>query len=393
MKNKKILICLIGFIIICLSPHLAYSKDNSSIPKLIIFYSPTCHRCLELENSIMPPIESEFMGRIKVEYYNIDDIENYKLLLSYKEKYAKDLNIILPVLFMQGNFLNGKADLKQELRGFIANSINRPKVKQGTVRVDLVSHFKALSPLIITSAGLIDGINPCAFTVIVFFVSFLTLQGYKRRELLFVGFSFIAAIFITYVLIGLGLFRFFYSLAGFWIVSKIVNILVGLLSISLGVFAVCDFVKFKITGETEGMILQLPRAIKMKIQSIIGLHYRKDKNTLKQKEGRPLVSLILSAFIVGFLVSILEAVCTGQVYLPAITFVLRTTQYKLEALAYLLLYNAMFIFPLLLIFSFAMLGATSEDFSKFLKKHLLLTKVLMAAIFFGLGVFLIRSVL
>jgi threonine/homoserine/homoserine lactone efflux protein len=49
----------------------------------------------------------------------------------------------------------------------------------------------------------------------------------------------------------------------------------------------------------------------------------------------------------------------------------------------------MFIVPLLIIFLFALLGVTSEQFSKFLKKHLLMIKILMAALFFALGIFLI----
>jgi len=91
----------------------------------------------------------------------------------------------------------------------------------------------------------------------------------------------------------------------------------------------------------------------------------------------------------GFLVSVLEAICTGQTYLPTITFILKTTDLKLQALAYLLFYNFMFILPLLIIFFFALWGATSGQFAHFLKRHLLSIKILMAVLFFGLGIFLI----
>jgi len=43
--------------------------------------------------------------------------------------------------------------------------------------IDLAEHFRSFKTLAIVVAGLIDGINPCAFTVIVFFVSFLAFQG------------------------------------------------------------------------------------------------------------------------------------------------------------------------------------------------------------------------
>jgi cytochrome c biogenesis protein CcdA len=97
----------------------------------------------------------------------------------------------------------------------------------------------------------------------------------------------------------------------------------------------------------------------------------------------------MSALIIGLLVSILEGVCTGQTYIPIITFVRVKTYLRLQAIGYLLLYNLMFIVPLLIIFFFALLGVTSDEFSKFLKKHLLTIKILMAILFFSLGILLI----
>ena len=99
--------------------------------------------------------------------------------------------------------------------------------------------------------------------------------------------------------------------------------------------------------------------------------------------------MIASAFITGFLVSLLEAVCTGQAYIPTISFILKTTPLKRQAIEYLLLYNLMFIVPILIIFAFSVLGVSSGQFSKFFKKHLLKIKIIMAVSFFGFGAFLI----
>jgi cytochrome c biogenesis protein CcdA len=98
---------------------------------------------------------------------------------------------------------------------------------------------------------------------------------------------------------------------------------------------------------------------------------------------------LFSALVAGFLVSLLEAVCTGQVYLPTISFVLKSTTLKFQALAYLLLYNIMFIAPLVVIFALALLGTSSQQFSDFLKKRLGVIKILMAVLFFALGIYLL----
>lgn len=338
----------------------------------------------------MPEIEKKFKDKISIEYRDITDIENYKLLLALQAEHNVKIEVVLPVFYLKGHFLNSRGRLKETLEQMINTSLGRVAKEKGELpHIDLIAHFKTFRPLTIISAGLIDGINPCAFTVIVFFISFLALQGYRKRELIIIGLFFIFAVFLTYFLIGLGLFDFIYRLKGFWLVTKILNFSIGIFSIILGLLCLYDFFKFKKTRDTEGLLLQLPAAVKNQIHSVIGLHYRAHKQPEGSVLKKHVLRLIWSALITGFLVSILEAVCTGQVYLPTITFVLKTTHLKLPALGYLLLYNSMFVVPLLLIFCFALLGVTSEQFAKILKKHLLTIKIMMALLFFGLGIFLI----
>jgi len=391
MQIKKIIsisACIViglGFFVFAHGQTQALQDD-----KLVVFYSPSCHTCIEAKATVIPDIEREFKGKIQIEYRDISDMENYKLLLSLKEKYGSKIESIWPVFYFRGHFLNGSGKIQNGLRALISQSLSqKAEAKEGLPSIDLIAYFKTFEPLAVIGAGLTDGINPCAFTVIVFFISFLSLQGYKRTELIIIGLTFICAVFITYLAIGLGLFGFFYKLSGFWLISKIFNLTVGILSIILGFLALYDFFKFKRTGQTEGLILQLPAGIKNQIHSLIGLHYRKAKESGGKVLRLHILRLALSALIVGFLVSILEAVCTGQVYLPTITFVLKASHLKLQALGYLVLYNIMFIVPLFIIFLFALLGVTSEQFSKILKKHLSAIKIVMAILFFSLGVFLL----
>jgi cytochrome c biogenesis protein CcdA len=389
---KKIRIILTIAALILAATNFIYAQvQTAGLPKLIVFYSPGCHRCIEVKKNVMPGIEKEFKNKIQIEYRNIADINNYKYLLALKAKYNSAIDISLPVFLFQGKFLNGSGEIRNNLRELITAFAGTPGKEEYLPAIDLIMHFKNLTPLAVIGAGLIDGINPCAFTVIVFFISFLALQGYRKKELTVIGLSFIFAVFITYLLIGLGIFNFLYQLRGFWFITRAFNILIGVFSIALGILAVYDFFKFRKTGDTEGLLLQLPQSVKNRIHYIVGLHYRKTKDS--SSEPLPLEKhvfrLILTALLTGFLVSILEAVCTGQTYLPTISFILKTTPLRLQALGYLLLYNLMFIGPLFIIFLFALLGVTSQQFSVYLKRNLLTIKVLMAILFFGLGIFLI----
>lgn len=364
---------------------------SSGLKKLIVFYSPGCHNCIEAKNEVLPGIKKEFKDKIEIEYRDISDIQDYKFLIGLKEKYGSSIENAMPVFFLEGHFMNAKSDIKNNLKSFISESLANPLTVEKAVKVDLFEHFKKINFFVIFGAGLVDGINPCAFTVIVFFISFLALQGYRKKEIILIGLTFIATVFLTYLLIGLGLFGFLYHVQGFWLVSRIINISIGLFSIILGFLAMYDFFKYKKTGQTEELLLQLPAAIKKQIHSVIGMHYRNMGKAQETAATKNTLKLILSALVTGFLVSLLEAVCTGQTYLPTIVYILKTT-YQLKALGYFLLYNLMFILPLGAIFVFALFGVTSEQFSKFLRQHLALIKILMAALFFGLGIFLIWRV-
>lgn len=388
--NKKFSVILIAFfwVTLFISLDLAYSKN---LPALLVFHSPSCHKCLQVKKEVLPGIEKEYKGRIKIEYYDITDINNYTFLLGLRDKYNKNLELTLPVFFAAGNLINSKGDLKVNLSLLMVSILGKASKDESLQGLDLVNHFNSFKPIAIAGSGLADGINPCAFTVIVFFISYLALQGYRKRELIVIGTTFIAAVFLTYFLLGLGIFNFLYQLANFWRVIKIFNILIGAFSIGLGLLAIYDFFLFRKTQDAQGLILQLPKSVKNRIHSVIGLFYRKTKDFSFSNQLRVsnLPKLIISAFITGFLVSILEAVCTGQLYLPTITFILKTTPYKFKALIYLIVYNIMFILPLFVIFVLALFGVTSAQFAKFLGKHMPKIKIIMAIFFISLGVFLI----
>jgi len=375
-----------------LLPAKILASDKRDLPRLIIFHSPGCHRCVELKREVLPALENEFKDKLIFEYRDIGQIENYKMALNLLQKNGSGPAFQVPLFYLGGKFLSAQGEVKDNLRNFILEGLKsiplsiNPGQGQG---IDLVAYFKSFVPAAIIIAGLEDGINPCAFTVIVFFISFLAVQGYRRRELVLIGSAFIFAVFATYLAIGLGIFNFFYHFKGFWIITRLLNLIIGWLSILFGILAVYDFIKFKKTGSTEDLILQLPKPVKERIHKVVGFFYRKSP---REKQGKSLPGfdkLILSALITGFLVSLLEAVCTGQMYLPTISFVLKASTLKLQALGYLLLYNIMFIIPLIVIFIFALLGTSSSRFSAFLKKHLGLIKIFMAVLFFSLGLFLI----
>jgi glutaredoxin len=373
------------------APQGVFAQDAAGQAKpllVTVFHMPTCKACQKAISDIIPSIAEKYGDRVNWSYVDIAIESNYKRFLELEKETGRHLST--PTILIGKIVLVGVTEAADSLDKTIKSALASRSFESFALEgrgIDLLERFRSFGPLAIVGAGIVDGINPCAFTVIVFFVSFLSVMGYRRREMALIGIFYIAAVFFTYLALGLGFFKAFYSLKGFYLVSKFIYLLIGSFSLYFGGLAVKDYIIYKRTGNTDGMALQLPRVIKNKIHAIVGAYYRKDKAAGK----KAVLGLIFSALAVGFMVSLLEAVCTGQLYLPTIVFVLKEASLRARALFYLVIYNLMFILPLVLVLLLALFGVSSKQFESYARKHLGLVKLLMAAVFLALGIVLLRG--
>lgn len=243
--------------------------------------------------------------------------------------------------------------------------------------------FRSWRPLTVMGAGLVDGVNPRAFAVIIFFVSWFTLVGGKGKTILVVGLIYTLAVFLAYFLTGIGALRFVQSLVVFPRLSLIVFSFTAGLALLLGFLSMYDYLKMR-KGQLKEIKLQLPAFLKKKIHKTIHRFMAADSGL-----GRHLIA----AFTAGFLVSLFEFPCTGQIYLPTLVFVTHIPTSKSSALYYLILYNVMFVIPLVIILAFAYWGTSTPRFVAILEKRAALVKLLTALFFFGLAGYLAYVVL
>ena len=306
--------------------------------------------------------------------------------------YPKQKIEILPGSSIEARFTLNTEGMEGDVTKYIyieSNDPLRPLIKMklaAQVKKSgqaIKERFLSFGLFTILGAGLIDGINPCAFTVLVFFISFLTFVGYKRRELLLLGITFILAVFITYIIIGLGLFKFIRSLEIFGLLSRIIYLAIAGLAVILGLYSLYDCYIYKKTKNPQVIKLKLPDFIKRRTQKII-------QDSARNK-NRTMAELVITVFLSGFLVSLLESICTGQTYVPTIAYVLNTPYLRSKALLYLMLYNLMFIAPLVIILLAGLMGISSEAFAKVARKHLGTIKLLTALLFFFLAILLILA--
>ncbi len=251
--------------------------------------------------------------------------------------------------------------------------VSQEALKTGEQRI--IERFRKFGLSTVLVAGLIDGLNPCAFATIVFLVSYLAFLGKKSREILLYGIIFTFGVFIAYLIAGMGLMAGFRQLSGFPLITKGIYLVIALFAFVLGIISFYDYILYR-RGQGAKMKLQLPMALKKRIHGIIR------KQTRSSRAG------FIATFILGFIIAGTEVVCTGQLYLPTIGYIMTIPKLRAYAFFNLVLYNIMFIIPLVGIFVAAFYGVTSEKMALVTKEHTGTVKLLTAILFIGLGVFL-----
>lgn len=383
--KKFVLLCgaLLGFLV------SGFAQETEKVD-FVLFVSPTCVHCNKLKHEYWPILKEKYKDLVNFTEYDITVPGNNLIFADTLHAYGTD-KMGFPAAVVGSTLLMGYpteigayAEAAIEKAQLLHEKTNVVLSSQADTKTAVKADFQKITFWAIIGAGLVDGVNPCAFAVIVFFISFLTVYKYNRREIMLIGTSYCVAVFVAYFLLGLGAFKFLYALRGFSYIIKGFYIVTAALCLTFFLLAIYDFCVYTKTKKTDGLLLQLPHSLKVRIHKIMGFFLRdKQKSTFR---------LVLAALAVGFCVSLVEAVCTGQVYLPTCVLIMQDPEFRVRAAFYLVLYNLMFIVPLIAVFILALAGYESKGFNDFLKKHLGLTKILLCVVFLGLFLLLAMNI-
>lgn len=192
-----------------------------------------------------------------------------------------------------------------------------------------------------------------------------------------VGVAFTLGVFLTYL--GVGLLKFLASLPFLSAVSRWVYGLTAALCLFLAVVSLYDWWQAR-RGKPEEMRLKLPLSLRRWINRVI-------------REGAGLRAFVPVSFVTGVAISLIELACTGQVYLPTIIFVLGVPGLQARAGLYLVLYNLIFILPLVVVFLLAYFGTTSQQLGQFISRRAATVKLATAGLFVLLTIWLVFALL
>lgn len=364
------------FLVVFLLPGCSPSRGTENLSgisraPLVCFSSASCGECQEVDTYLDRLAASG--ASLEIHRYRFEDAASASLRhnLDLLYEVPQEDWYVVPAVFVGRTALIREQEIESRLPHLL---------KTVTAQDDrfLLEHLaggeKTVSPLsssfsigTVLGAGLIDGINPCAFATLLFFVSYIILRSGSSRRILLTGCSFAVGVFCAYFLAGIGLERIVTGTSWFGTVARWFYGILGLLSAALAVVSFRDAV-LTVHGHTRDMALQLPGQEKSRIRSLI-----------RAVAGSHLMPLW--AFLVAFPVALLEFLCTGQTYLPTIVLIIANQGLHSHAVLLLLLYNLLFILPLLVITVLAAAGISSERLRSWFTCHMSASKLLDALLF------------
>lgn len=210
-------------------------------------------------------------------------------------------------------------------------------------------------------AGLVDGVNPCVITLLVFLLSVARVG----RRALWWGLAYAAGVFTAYTAVGLGLLQAAsLTRAAPWASGAVEGIAV----VSLVAFAVLSLwdARMAALGRSRSVVLRLPTGLDRVVRRL----------ARTQRHGTLGVA---TAFVLGALISLLEFVCTGQVYLPTLVYLNQSGSDG--ALGLLLWYNLAFVVPLVVVFAVVQGGLGHQRLVLWARSNVAASKVLLAGVY------------
>lgn len=215
------------------------------------------------------------------------------------------------------------------------------------------------------SLALADSINPCAIAVLTMvLIAVLTQNPKNRKQVLLSGISFVLAVLIGYLFYGI-VFVYIFESAGKFLSNYSIYLYNGLAIIAMliGALQIKDYFYYK----KGSFATEMPLWMRPKAKRLI--------NQITSPKG---------AFIIGFFVTVFLLPCTIGPYI--IASALLSPFGIIKSIPWLLLYNIIFVLPMLIITLIVYYGIRKVDeISGWKEKNIRLLHLIAGILLFIVG--------
>jgi len=346
MKTKKSILAIFFFfsilvfsLFVCTSVLAVDNQNNDKqIVNLHVFYGKGCSHCgkaldfLKMMDRKYPSLEVK-----KHEVYF--DTQERNLFGQMATGFGTSIEGV-PTIFINNKVIVGFSNtiaesVEQEIQQCLAYSCNDPvdKIKNTIKATKLVDDNlstkssgtaqlkRTLTIPAVISAATVDAINPCAFAVLIILLTTVLASKDKRRALLS-GLAFSLSIFISYLLMGVGLYSAIQATG----LSHTFYGVVAVLAILIGLFNLKDYLWYG-----KWFVMEVPMSWRPKLKAVI--------------RG---VTSVPGAFLIGFVISLFLLPCTSGPYIVILGLLAKSAT-KNYAFLLLILYNLIFVLPMIII--------------------------------------------
>lgn len=365
-----------------------YEKDGDGQSQihLYFFWSEKCPHCLKARPDVLA-MENEFAWLKVHSLQLVGNPENVQKYISMAAMFDNDARSV-PTFMFCGNLLSGYDRMEttgEQLKSFLQachrfaetsnpdNSTRYAPQQEASTAIDIPflgsvsSDDYSLPVLTVFIAGM-DAFNPCAFFVLLFLLSMMVHTRSRRRMAIiggiFVFFS--GAIYFLFMAAWLNLFMYLGEL-------RLITLIAGVIAVLIALINIKDYFWFK-----RGFSLSISDDEKPKLIDRIRQLLRLDSTA----------TVIFATVVLAIVANSYELLCTAgfpMVYTRILTLrALPVESYYL----YLLLYNLVYILPLLAIVTVFTIKLGSRKLSE---QEGMVLKLLSGVMMLMLGALLIIS--
>lgn len=212
-------------------------------------------------------------------------------------------------------------------------------------------------PLIIIT-GLLDSFNPCAISLLLIYIGLMYSMKKSRQTILLFGIFYIGSIYLTYLLMGLGMLKAFQLFGLPDIIAKIAALIA---------------IVFGLLNAKEYFFPNAPFKIRMPL-------------SVRAKAGEwAYKATVPAAIVLGVFIGISQFPCTGAVYLAILGYLQLKVTF-VQGIFYLMIYNLMFVMPLIIIYAVASNRVVTEKMINWQEKNGRKMHLLLAVLMVTLGI-------
>ena len=335
--RKIILTIFFSFLLLSSFSPNTVKSENQFIP-VYFFYLQGCSHCAA-EKILLNELEQKY-PQLDIKRYEISNEENFKLYQQKGEEYNVPEQLLavgtVPLTVIEEKYYLGydEKTTGQEIKDYIFSLVegqgnsclknNYPKIINFFGKEIEISSQNSLASLAVIF-GLVDGINPCMFSVLLMLLTYLLAISSSRKAII-AGLIFGLCVFLIYFSLMVVLYKslclFHQSLTYFVYPMKII---LGFVLLLIGLWMAKDFFLFK---KDQKVSLAIPEFAHSIIEKLVSF------------------STIPAVILLALFSSLVELPCTFALPFGYTTILTERTNWPYF---YLILYNLFFILPLLII--------------------------------------------